>query len=290
MNNTKQAAVFILLGQSNAVGHAVPMKEEDRICSPMKNVFGLHRDTNQKFDITKLQWRGYTSSGMNLAEEQDHTYSVANCLAQLWQDEIDSGNPCSLPDLYIIQIAIGAQGVTDKYMWYPDRPRKLVPGKLGTVDISLAPFTEHVLSLVRESLAEKGLTPRFLLHWRGGEEDTTVKEEILKTGLKSVYERLFGAFYQALGEKTDTVIHLFPYVERCLEMDPEGNSLKSMHYINSVFETLASENENVSLFDVRRAPHYVPDTRKHGLFLEDAVHYTPQTNQWVAEEIRRSWF
>jgi hypothetical protein len=30
----KKAAVFILLGQSNAVGHGIPMKEEDKIYKP----------------------------------------------------------------------------------------------------------------------------------------------------------------------------------------------------------------------------------------------------------------
>ena len=34
---------FILLGQSNAAGHGVPMKEEDKVHLPMKNVFGLPR-------------------------------------------------------------------------------------------------------------------------------------------------------------------------------------------------------------------------------------------------------
>ena len=94
MNKNNKACVFILLGQSNAVGHKVPMEEKDKICEPLKNVFGLKRDDNQTFDNNELFWSGYTSDGMNLAEEQDHTYSVANCLAGLWQDEIDSGRYC----------------------------------------------------------------------------------------------------------------------------------------------------------------------------------------------------
>ena len=112
-------AVFILLGQSNATGHGIPMAPEDRIETPLKNVFGLHRDHNQSFETQKLTWSGYTSEGMNLAETQDHTYSVANCLAGKWQKAIDGGK--TLPDLYIVQIAIGAQGVREGYMWHPDR-------------------------------------------------------------------------------------------------------------------------------------------------------------------------
>ena len=128
-----KAAVFVLLGQSNAVGHALPMTEEDKILTPMKNVYGLHRDQNQKLDLQKLQWSGYTTGGMNLGETQDHTYSIANCLAKNWQAYIDDGNEKNLPDLYILHIAIGAEGVTGNYMWNPDRAPVLIPGKLGTV-------------------------------------------------------------------------------------------------------------------------------------------------------------
>ena len=35
---------------------------------------------------------------MNLAEEQDHTYSVVNCMAKQWQDHISNGNALVLPD------------------------------------------------------------------------------------------------------------------------------------------------------------------------------------------------
>ena len=80
----------------------------------------MHRKDNQSFDIKSLTWSGYTSSGMNLAEEQDDTYSLANCLATLWQKEIDNGK--ELPDLYIVHIALGAPGVTEQYL--PDGSTK----------------------------------------------------------------------------------------------------------------------------------------------------------------------
>ena len=69
----KKAAVFILMGQSNAVGHGLKMREEEIIRIPMKNVFGLSRAQNQSYRNTRLVWEGYTSEGMNLAEEQDNT-------------------------------------------------------------------------------------------------------------------------------------------------------------------------------------------------------------------------
>ena len=42
----RKNAVFILLGQSNATGHAIPMKQADITEEPLKNVFGLHREIN----------------------------------------------------------------------------------------------------------------------------------------------------------------------------------------------------------------------------------------------------
>ncbi len=50
MEQNNKVAVFILLGQSNAVGHAIPMDDKDKICKPLKNVFGLERETNQSFE------------------------------------------------------------------------------------------------------------------------------------------------------------------------------------------------------------------------------------------------
>ena len=133
----KKAAVFILLGQSNAVGHGIPMAEEDIISTPLKNVYGLCREKNQSFENDRLYWDNYVSAGMNLAEEQDNTYSVANCLASLWQKHIDTGNERELGDLYIVQIAIGAQGVTEGYMWNPSYPHKMVSGKQSIYYISV---------------------------------------------------------------------------------------------------------------------------------------------------------
>lgn len=288
MKNNNKASVFILLGQSNAVGHGIPMEDKDKICQPLKNVFGLKRETNQSLDNENLFWSGYTSHGMNVAEEQDHTYSVANCLARLWQDKIDVGN--ELSDLYIVQIAIGAQGVTNGFMWNPDYERKLVPGKLGTVDISLYPFTVRILSQIKKSLYDIGKTPDAIkMHWRGGESDAFVSEELVHQTLKPNYNTLFNGFYNALGEKVPTVLHKIVCHERCAVLDPSGKAFVKMNYINEAFEEMAMKSANMTVFDVCDCPHYVHDQKENGLFIEDAIHYNPQTNRWVAEQIMDSF-
>ncbi|MBQ7565670.1 MAG: hypothetical protein IJT18_00995 [Oscillospiraceae bacterium] len=282
MTARKKAAVFLLFGQSNAVGHRLPMRREDIIDTPLRNVFGLHRDDNQSFDTKELIFRGYVSAGMNLGETQDDTYSIANCLAAQWQAAKDAGE--DLPDLYIVHIAIGAEGVTEKYMWYPYRTdRTLIPGKLRTANIALFPFALHVLSLLPPYFAQRGLTPVYLHHWRGGEEEDAVPIERLG-GLKQIYDDLLDGFDNALGQKLPTVLHLIP-LEIKKTFSPEVYERNV--WIDRVFETLAAERDNVTLFDNWAAPHRDPQLPCGGLVGADRVHYTEQTNRWAASEVMR---
>ena len=198
----------MIFGQSNATGHAMPMKEEDYIVSPLKNVWGLNREPNQSFDNKELVFTGYTSNGMNLAETQDHTYSVPNQLARIWQADIDKGE--DLPDLYIVQISIGSQGLYD--MWNMEMERKLKPGILGTVEISLFPYTVHVLNLLNKYFKDNDLEPDFVgMHWRGGEQETRRPFESLMEGkLKNDYKKFFAALREAVGYNVPIVLHKMP--------------------------------------------------------------------------------
>lgn len=54
----KKVAVFMLFGQSNATGHAVPMEKEDIVDLPLKNVFGLNRNPNQSYDNEEVIFSG----------------------------------------------------------------------------------------------------------------------------------------------------------------------------------------------------------------------------------------
>ena len=280
----KKAAVFILLGQSNAVGHKLPMTEEDKIVTPLKNVFGLSREQNQSYDNQALTWSGYTSHNMNLAEEQDHTYSIANCLAPQWQDAINHGT--ALPDLYIVQIAVGAQGVTGDYMWNPDYPKILVPGKLGKVKLALTPFTAHIFRLLKDSIRARGAEPEIIgIHWRGGENDFYDGGAVYRPVLKQLYHRIFDRFYAALGEQVPTVLHRLV----CFERTQNEQELSNLHFINRVFDELAAEYPNISIFDVRQAPQYIPDVPGNGLFKSDFVHFTTDVNQWVASQILQQY-
>ena len=281
----KDAAVFLLFGQSNAVGHILPMRQEDKILQPMNHVFGLSRTLNQSLTNRKLHWSGYTSFDMNLGETQDDTYSIANCLARLWQDAVDAGT--DLPDLYIVHIAIGAQGITEKYMWYPDREPKLIPGPLGTADISLYPFSLHILSLLDSSFQQLGKSWEVLgMHWLGGHEDVTQPLELLHACLDDIYLRMFREMREAVGIRMPIVLHKLDYPDRAIQSDPTGKALKNMYYVSGEFEFLSRICPDVTTFDNTRAPHYLPDVCGNGMYLDvDVVHHTEQTNRWIAKTI-----
>lgn len=278
----KKNAVFILLGQSNAVGHNLPMDDQDKLLVPLQNVFGLSRKENQSFDTDCLTWSGYTSFGMNLGEEQDHTYSVPNCLASLWQKHIDDGNLCQLPNLYIIQIAIGAQGVREGAMWYPGREKKLIPGKLGEADISLFPFTVHILRLLDDSFAKLGEEYEIIgLHWRGGEGEINATQTYLSENLMGIYTEMFDAFNHILNDPP-IVVHKIVCPDHVNTRDPSGEMLQRMHSINRVFLQLEQRYSNLSVFDPTTAPQFDPNIYGNGIFLPDAIHFTAEVNCWVA--------
>lgn len=270
--------VFVMLGQSNALGHGLPMAPEDRIETPLNNVWGLHREPNQRYDPESLCWSGYTSCGMNVAETQDHTYSVPNILAKLWQAAIDSGK--NLPDLYIVQVAIGAQGVYPGNMWHPDYPRLLIPGKLGTVKMALYPLTMGILSRLSESLGEFEIMG---IHWRGNENDAYRFEPDMQAQVRGFFEKLL-AELDGLLAQPPVVLHALACPDRFRDRDPSGRMNENMDWINGLYEELA-QRENVSVFDVTKCPEFIPNVRGNGIFKEDMVHFTASVNHWAAQQI-----
>ena len=75
------APLLIVMGQSNAHAHATRLPEDEIIRTPLKNVHGLSREFNQYYDLTDVMWSGFTTSGMNLGEDQDDTCCLANVFA-----------------------------------------------------------------------------------------------------------------------------------------------------------------------------------------------------------------
>ena len=291
----KKAAVFIMLGQSNATGQSARMTQEDMIVEPMKNVFGLHCRENQSYDISELVWSGYTSHGMNLGELQDHTYSISNCLALLWQKAVDQG--AQLPDLHIIHISIGGQSISpdelmlkDEWkrdMWNPDREKHMFPGRQEDgVDISLYPLAKHIFSLVDDSFRKLGKDYEVIgMHWRGGESECSIKRELLEEYLIDLYDRFFDGLYDSLGCIPPVVLYALACDTCIMTQNPSGEWIHGYHYVNEVFHHMSRVHENMSVFDVTKYPGYDPTVPTRGIFQEDLCHFLSEVNQWVTEQI-----
>jgi hypothetical protein len=85
------------------------------------------------------------------------------------------------------------------------------------------------------------------------------------------------------------VLHRLVCFDRMNDVDPSGARLLRLGCINAVFDRLQQAYANVSVFDVREAPQYIPDVRGNGLFIGDVVHFTPQVNAYVAERILKQY-
>jgi len=277
------AAVLIVLGQSNAHGHGLTMREGDQITVPMKNVFGLNRALNQTPDLKEVTWSGYTTEGMNLGETQDHTYCLAEELAKMWQNEIDGGNQLDLPDLYVIQISIGAQGISlakgeKNNMWYPYREERMVPGPLGTVDISLYPWTLKVLTLAMAQLRATKQHPSVIgVHWSAGNDCSLTVEQL--SDLEAHYQTIFAGFRQAIGQDYTLYIQKLLHVDRAKDL---GLTIDSMLFENALHRARAKADPAVKMISAADSPYWQAGVVGNGIYVADHVHYTEEVQRWFA--------
>lgn len=274
------APILIVFGQSNAHGHATKLPPRHQINQPLKHVFGLNRENNQAYGLRELHWSGYTSFGMNLGETQDHTVCLATEFARMWQTDIDNG--IALPDLYVIQISIGSQGIAQaeqdgNNMWYPQRERIMRPGTLGTVDISLYPLAIEILSLAISGLRKKNQNPIVLgLHWNQWETEVSTGGESIDNA-EQHYNRLFAGFRKAVGIPCPIFLYQ-PLSEVYHNPDAVGK-------LGALFQKYQSQGEAFSLIDLSKSNLYLPSKKKKGIFLRDGVHYSPIAQYWFAQQM-----
>ncbi len=277
MNKNTKAAVLFINGQSNATAHQQFLSEEDKILTPLKNVFGLDRNPNQSFDITDVTWSGWTSMGKNLGETQDHTASLAYFVAKKWQAAIDDGK--DLPDLYIVQISIGSQGIING-MWNRDKEPIIKPGILGEADISLLPLALHINRLVMKNLTDAGKNPEVIgWHWLGCEQEVWY-EAYLRDDFKERYDYHFDVMRESMG--SDVPIYLYKvYVEKACERF--NLPVCADEYINK--EILRQrERLGAALVRAEDSPYWDENHPHLGVFAEDNGHYLAKTHEWFADK------
>jgi len=107
----------------------------------------------------------------------------------------------------------------------------------------------------------------------------------VKSVLKNIYQELFQIFYDSLGQTPPLILHRIVCEDVVMNISPSGESLRILNFINDVFEELENENENISIFDIRTAPNYILDVAGNGIFVDDLIHYTAESNQWVARQV-----
>lgn len=281
MNN--KVALLVCLGQSNSHGHGTKMSQEDSCEIIFTDVFGLSRKHNQSFTCEEVVWEPFRYHGMNLGEIQDNTVCLAHEFAKLWQ--LEKTNNAALPSLYIIQMSIGAQGIskfdpTNKNMWYPQRRLTLIPGPLVLVDISLYPLLEHILPLALQSLRKKGAVEVVGVHWNQWETE-------VDTGGKAIEEALlnYTEFFEGLDKMINQTYPL--YLTRPLsEVYQNPKALQTMI---DVFETLCEKRDNTFLIDLKEAEFFDASRADKGIFQEDLVHYLPRAHTWFAQKQWKDW-
>ena len=279
------APLLIVMGQSNAHAHATRLPEDEIIRTPLRNVHGLSREYNQFYDLTDVTWSGFTTGGMNLGEDQDDTCCLANVFAAKWQKAIDDG--AELPDLYVIQISVGGQGIAEFEvhgwnMWYPMRAPRLKPGVFGVCDISLYPLATDILSLAMMNLITSGKTPRVIgLHWNQWETEADTGSKALNDA-EANYKNLFWGFFTALGsDESGAGIPLYLYRPLCETLPPERTKK-----LSELFDTFTGRYADCRIMDARESGFYDDTPKTHGIFQPDGGHYLPEVHRYFAE---RQW-
>ena len=269
----KKKAVVFIAGQSNAHAHGQKLPEGEWITEPLKNVFSLDREPNQAFDRENIVWSGFTTAGKNLGESQDHTASLGYHLAKLWQSAVDGGT--ELPDLYIVQISIGSQGIING-MWNRDRERVLIPGPLGTVNIALFPLAQQIYRLVMADLKD----PEVLgFHWLGSEQE--IWHEAWKSPeLEERYDHFFDTLLAAIGKSCPVYIYETYFHLACRRFElPEA----AADGVNAALYRQA-ERLNANLVRAKESPWWDENAQGYGIFAQDNGHYLAKVQGWFAKK------
>lgn len=272
------APLLFVFGQSNAHGHGTRLPDTEKIIKPLTNVFGLSCKYNQAYGLNDVVWSGFVTEGMNLGETQDHTYCLAESFARIWQSRSNEGE--NLPPLYIVQISVGGMGIAEQErdglnMWWRGRKPVMMPGKLGTADISLYPLAVQIISLAVRNLRDSGKTPRILgLHWNQWEtEADTGGTSILEA--ENNYRELFDGFRKAA--QIPCPIWLYKPLS-----DVYGNP-SGVKALAELFEKFVHSGEDYHMIDLTQSSYWKPERADKGIFQEDMVHYSPEVQRYFAE-------
>ena len=281
MGHKADAAVLFVFGQSNAHAHSQFLEESMRLYTPLTHVFSLARQSNQSLIINRVTFEGYKTEGMNLGETQNHTACFAYYTALAWEKAVLSGE--ELPDLFIVQVSIGSQGIVGG-MWNRDKAPALRPGTLHRADIALLPWTEKINHLVMQQLKEQFCHPVVIgCHWIGSENDC-VKGCFDHPQLDERYDEHFDRLLGSIGQPCKLYLY-----EIVLEPDKTADARAP---INKALKRQTERLPAVRFVKTDgECPYMNHDPSAHfGIFDRDDVHYLPRTQRWFSDSfLREVW-
>ncbi|OTA17396.1 hypothetical protein Xvie_01248 [Xenorhabdus vietnamensis] len=277
---SNNAPLFIVLGQSNSYGHGTLLPPDERITQGLDNVFTLSLPEVYSINFTTINWTGLTSFGnanigapVGLARgNQDHPYNIANRFAKFWQDHIDQGNTLNLPDLYVILMGYGGQGMylnnPPDNRWAPERDPKDVE--------SLYPRAIRTLRMTVESLRKMGKNPRILaVHWNQWEAE--IESLAAAKASEMNFTRIITGISDAIGSRQ---IPWRLYYPLSVAFDP----LNTSYVDEAIQDVIAAAPQYRSLIDARSSPNYTGIASEYGVFLSDEMHYNGNTQTWFAQQ------
>ncbi|MCC8367861.1 hypothetical protein J8V57_16545 [Xenorhabdus sp. PB61.4] len=276
------APLLVVLGQSNSYGHATQLAPDEAITQGLNNVFTLSLPEVYSVNFSTINWTGLTSFGhANIGApcglqrgNQDHPVNIANRFARYWQNHINTGNTLHLPDLYVILMGYGGQG-----MYLPDTPDNRWAPERDPDDVeSLYPRAVRTLRMAVNSLRKMGKKPRILaVHWNQWEAET--ESLAAAKAAEMNFTRIVTGLSDAIGSRNIPWRFYYPL---SVWFDPLNTSYVS-EAINSV---IAANPEYRTLVDARKAPNYNGISTQFGVFTPDDMHYNAETQKWFA---RQEW-
>ncbi|MGC2964895.1 hypothetical protein [Paraburkholderia aspalathi] len=328
-----EVAVLFVMGQSNSAGlNGLPADLTLSGASgagagsggmPAPNVWGIRNDgwsniagnadgSGAPFTqpisaidhVSWVNWSDSTSSDMNLGY-YGGSGNAANFAAYAWQSAINAGEP--LPDLYIIHIGWGSQGVDvadDAFsgccgwtvhgvnLWQPMLDASKTP------TYALAPFARRMMYLGLKQILATGKKPRILgLEWNQWEaEAAPLNSSGNATTIRRApqnYAYLFSSFFAAVGS-TFPVLIVKPL---STAYDNVTNAVApynpaALASMQKVFGGFVDANPRIFSFaDASQSPDWNGQPPGFGIFQggtlgggDGSVHYNLDTQKWFGEQ------
>ncbi|MFE2722604.1 discoidin domain-containing protein [Kitasatospora sp. NPDC059327] len=284
------APVLIVLGQSNAVGWTtkVTNSADKAQCEAFAHVKSLNRLENRVVGALGATWKPYTCVGSNLGQDRYaaygepdiySTYNTATLSALRWERAIKAGT--NLPDLHVIHVAWGAQGIQEaagpnRNRWWPDRD-------LADIE-SLHQLTLNTISNGLRALREAGKRPRIIgMHWNQWETETQTASTISADQVQRAFLGVLGPLQTISG---GTSFPVFLYRPRTA-----STHIRTQYVTDALTGLAARPAPNpYRLLDAAQAvsatgtPLYDPAIPKNLGIYNDGIHYTRAVQEWFADQ------